>query len=116
MKDSNSKGQPEYGPRLRRREVARYLGSAEQTLARWFCEGIGPPAYRISSRAVVYDRRELDEWLKERRAASSAEAFEKAEKRERAQKNEAPAEGALPRKRKRGRPPRSTSALHSPLK
>lgn len=97
--------EPVFGPRLRRREAAIYLGLAEQTLARWFCEGTGPPAYRLSSRAVVYDRKDLDIWLAERKAASSAEAFEKAEKQERAHKSETPArvaDKALPKRR--GRP------------
>jgi predicted DNA-binding transcriptional regulator AlpA len=101
-----------FGPRLRRRDAALYLGLAEQTLARWFCEGTGPPAYRLSSRAVVYDKRDLDIWIAERKAASSAEAFEKAKKQERARAVvKAPASAALPRKR--GRPRREPGAIEA---
>jgi hypothetical protein len=107
MKNEVKVREPVFGPRMRRFDAAAYLGIAEQTLARWACEGIGPAFYRLSARAVVYDREALDAWLAERRGNSNAEIFAR---RESAQRKSEPPAGPPVQPvepapaRKRGRP------------
>jgi predicted DNA-binding transcriptional regulator AlpA len=49
-----------------RKDLARRLGIANQTLARWAVEGTGPAMYRIGRR-VMYDVAEVTAWLETRR-------------------------------------------------
>ena len=52
---------------LTRREAAKYLGVAEQTLAAWQSLGRSSlPIVRIGTRLVRYRRRDLDAWLAKR--------------------------------------------------
>ena len=54
-------------------ETARRLRLAKQTLARWRCEGRGPPLGGVGGR-VAYRTADVDAWLKSRRASSTTEA------------------------------------------
>ena len=57
-------------------ETARRLRLAKQTLARWRCEGRGPPFIRLGGIGgrVAYRTADVDAWLASRRAFSTAEA------------------------------------------
>jgi predicted DNA-binding transcriptional regulator AlpA len=59
--------------RLRTPAAADYLGYAESTLEKKRVTGEGPPFIRLG-RVIVYDTRDLDVWLAERRARSTSEA------------------------------------------
>jgi predicted DNA-binding transcriptional regulator AlpA len=58
--------------RLRTPAAADYVGYSESTLEKKRLTGKGPPFIRLG-RAVVYDTRDLDAWLAERRARSTSE-------------------------------------------
>jgi len=58
--------------RLRTAAAADYLGYAESTLEKKRITGGGPPFIRLGRR-VVYDSRDLDAWLAERRARNTSE-------------------------------------------
>jgi predicted DNA-binding transcriptional regulator AlpA len=58
--------------RLRTPAAADYLGYAESTLEKKRLSGDGPPFIRLG-RVIVYDTRDLDAWLAERRARSTSE-------------------------------------------
>jgi predicted DNA-binding transcriptional regulator AlpA len=58
--------------RLRTPAAADYLGYAESTLEKKRLTGDGPPFIRLG-RVIVYDTRDLDAWLAERRAYSTSE-------------------------------------------
>jgi predicted DNA-binding transcriptional regulator AlpA len=58
--------------RLRTPAAADYLGYAESTLEKKRLTGDGPPFIRLG-RVIVYDTRDLDSWLAERRAHSTSE-------------------------------------------
>ena len=58
--------------RLRTPAAADYLGYAESTLEKKRLTGDGPPFIRLG-RVIVYDTRDLDIWLAERRARSTSE-------------------------------------------
>lgn len=47
------------------KELAAYLGVAEQTLANWRYVGRGPRFYRVGQ-LVKYRRGDVDRWLEER--------------------------------------------------
>ena len=49
---------------LRPDEAASYLRTSERTLARWRNQRIGPPWVR-AGRAVLYRRKDLEEWLEQ---------------------------------------------------
>jgi len=53
---------PELAIRMRTTEAARYIGLAPSTLSRMRIRGDGPP-YSKGARIVVYDCRDLEEWL-----------------------------------------------------
>jgi predicted DNA-binding transcriptional regulator AlpA len=57
---------------LRARDAAAYLGLAMQTMARWRVEGRGPRFTKFGG-AVVYQLRELDQFI-ERNTHSSTSA------------------------------------------
>jgi hypothetical protein len=48
--------------RMDRKNAARYLGHAEQTLASWATMGKGPKLVKVGGR-VFYFRRDLDEFI-----------------------------------------------------
>ena len=58
--------------RLRTSAAADYLGYSESTLEKKRVTGDGPPFIRLG-RAIVYDTRDLDAWLAERRATSTSD-------------------------------------------
>lgn len=47
-------------------EVSRITGIAEQTLAKWRMDRIGPPFERISGRCIRYPVDKLEQWLASR--------------------------------------------------
>jgi predicted DNA-binding transcriptional regulator AlpA len=57
--------------RLRTPAAAKYVGYAESTLEKKRVAGDGPPFIRLG-RAIVYDTRDLDDWLASRRATSTS--------------------------------------------
>jgi predicted DNA-binding transcriptional regulator AlpA len=59
--------------RLRTPAAADYLGYSESTLEKKRLTGDGPPFIRLG-RAIVYDTRDLDRWLGERRTHSTSSA------------------------------------------
>ena len=61
--------------RLRTPAAADYLGYSESTLEKKRVTGDGPPFIRLG-RSIVYDTRDLDAWLAERRATSTSERTE----------------------------------------
>jgi hypothetical protein len=63
--------------RMRRRKAADYCGVSEGFLEKAAVTGDGPPYLRLSSRLVVYDVADLDEWLAAHRVQSTAEGFER---------------------------------------
>ncbi len=79
MSDGHKTQELVFGPRLRPRDAARYLGIAAQTLARWRCEGVGPAFHKLGGAIVAYSLEDLDRWLLERRASSNAEVFARQE-------------------------------------
>jgi predicted DNA-binding transcriptional regulator AlpA len=54
-------------------EAAEYLGFSLGTLAKWRCQGGGPPYLKITPRAVRYCPVALKAWAEERKAASTSE-------------------------------------------
>jgi hypothetical protein len=58
--------------RLRTAPAADYLGYAESTLEKKRLTGDGPPFIKLG-RVVVYDTRDLDDWLAARRATSTSD-------------------------------------------
>jgi len=59
--------------RLDAANAALYLGLSVKTLAMWRSTGTGGPAY-IKRGKIFYFRAELDAWLHEGRATSTAQA------------------------------------------
>lgn len=59
--------------RLRTPEAADYVGYAESTLEKKRLTGDGPPFIKLGG-VVVYDTRDLDAWLAERRVRSTSES------------------------------------------
>ena len=49
---------------IRRADLPRYIPVATQTLARWACEGEGPPFVKVGRRLVAYRAGDLREWLR----------------------------------------------------
>jgi predicted DNA-binding transcriptional regulator AlpA len=62
-----------YEERLRVRDAADYIGLSISTLAKWRITGFGPRYIKAGAR-VLYDRADLDEWLKARRRSNTAQA------------------------------------------
>ena len=58
---------------LRPNEAASYLRTSPRTLSRWRQMRIGPPWVR-AGRAVLYRRKDLDEWLAQNRVEPVAAA------------------------------------------
>jgi predicted DNA-binding transcriptional regulator AlpA len=58
-------------------EAADFLGLARRTLEKYRIHGGGPAFYKLGRR-VVYDTRDLDTWLQERRRRSTADVGEAA--------------------------------------
>ncbi len=54
-------------------EAAEYVGLAVQTLAKLRCTGDSPPFFKLG-RQVVYEQKDLDEWLDARRRRSTSDS------------------------------------------
>jgi len=62
------------GPELMRPpRAARYVGLSSSTLAKRRLTGDGPKFIRLSARAIGYLQSDLDQWLREKRCASTSE-------------------------------------------
>jgi hypothetical protein len=57
--------------KLRTGAAAQYVGLAPSTLAKMRVRGDGPPFSKAGARVVVYDIRDLDDWLGESRRTST---------------------------------------------
>ena len=62
-----------YNKRLRTQEAASYLGLSASTLEKKRLTGDGPPFYKFG-RAVVYDTRDLDDYLAARKRSSTSDS------------------------------------------
>jgi predicted DNA-binding transcriptional regulator AlpA len=60
--------------KLRTPEAASYCGLSARTLEKYRVSGGGPPYYKLSAHAVVYDLADLDAWLAARRCTSTSDA------------------------------------------
>jgi hypothetical protein len=60
--------------KLRAETAARFLGLAPSTLAKMRVRGDGPPFSKAGARVVVYDIRDLNEWLRRTRRTSTRPA------------------------------------------
>jgi hypothetical protein len=58
---------------LNAEEASQFIGAAVQTLARWRCEGGGPPFIRVG-RKIMYAIDDLIAWMNARRVSSTSEA------------------------------------------
>lgn len=72
-KSRTERGLDAFNAMLRPEAAAAFLGLATQTLARWRCEGNGPPFIR-AGRAILYDPGDLSAWIAANRFASTSEA------------------------------------------
>jgi predicted DNA-binding transcriptional regulator AlpA len=59
--------------KLRVPQAADYLGLSTSTLAKMRLRGDGPPYLKAGRRIVIYDLRDLEEWLGSRRRRSTSE-------------------------------------------
>lgn len=64
---------PNENRRLRVPVAAAYLGLTASTLAKWRMKGYGPVYTKAGPRIVVYDLRDLDDWLNSRRRRSTSD-------------------------------------------
>jgi len=60
-------------PKLRAPQAARYIGLSASTLAKMRLRGDGPPYAKAGPRVVVYDTRDLDAWLIQRKRRSTSD-------------------------------------------
>jgi predicted DNA-binding transcriptional regulator AlpA len=60
--------------KLRAPDAATYIGLSTSTLAKMRLRGDGPAYAKAGPRIVVYDLRDLDDWLSSRRRFSTSEA------------------------------------------
>lgn len=60
------------GRKLRPHEAATFLGMSTSTLAKWRVYGIGPAFSRLSRGLVVYDGRDLEAFVAERKRLSTS--------------------------------------------
>lgn len=58
--------------RLSTKEAAEYMGISERTLEKYRVVGGGPPYMKIFNR-VVYDTRDLDDWMESKRRLSTSD-------------------------------------------
>ena len=64
-------------PKYRPPAAGEYLGGvATSTLAKWRIAGTGPRYSKLGPRLIVYDERDLDEWLDARKRNSTSETIE----------------------------------------
>ena len=53
--------------------AADFLCYTVRALQNWRCRGGGPKFIKVSSRSVRYCRRDLNEWIEERKISSTAQ-------------------------------------------
>lgn len=58
--------------RLSTKEAAEYMGISERTLEKYRVAGGGPPYMKIFNR-VVYDTKDLDDWMESKRRLSTSD-------------------------------------------
>ena len=58
---------------VRTRQAAERIGLSPRTLERYRVVGGGPPYHKAGPRLVLYDVDELDQWLGDKRFASTSE-------------------------------------------
>jgi len=58
---------------LRAPQAARYVGLSASTLAKMRLRGDGPPYAKAGPRVVIYDVRDLDAWLTQRKRRSTSD-------------------------------------------
>lgn len=90
-----------FGPHLRTPEMQAYTGIPRQTWAKLRCVGGGPAFIKVGA-TVIYDRRDVDAWLAQRKAGSCAQVFEQRASAQR--KVAAVAAPDVPHVKRRGRP------------
>jgi predicted DNA-binding transcriptional regulator AlpA len=61
---------------LRAPAAAAYIGLSASTLAKMRLRGDGPAYAKAGPRIVVYDLRDLDEWIRSRRRHSTSEVID----------------------------------------
>jgi hypothetical protein len=54
----------EHPKKMRPKHAARFIGIAMSTLARMRARGDGPMFSKPTSRIIVYDREEIEKWLR----------------------------------------------------
>ena len=59
--------------KMRAAEASHYLRMSVSKLARLRINGDGPPYAKIGTRVVIYDKQDLDAWLKGQLCRSTAE-------------------------------------------
>jgi Helix-turn-helix domain len=67
-----NRDEPDRSVRFNAEQAAAYLGLAKATLAKLRCRGGGAPYCKLGRR-VVYDRRELDQWLRSKQRVSTTD-------------------------------------------
>ena len=58
---------------LNERQAASFLNFTARALQTWRQKGDGPPFVRVSSRAIRYRQRDLNQWAEERLKSSTSE-------------------------------------------
>lgn len=61
---------------LRAPAAAAYIGLSASTLAKMRLRGDGPAYAKAGPRIVVYDLRDLDEWIRSKRRHSTSEVID----------------------------------------
>jgi hypothetical protein len=60
--------------RLRTPAAAEYVGLAASTLEKFRLTGLGPAYYKSGPKIVVYEVKDLDDWLRSRRHMSTSDS------------------------------------------
>lgn len=58
---------------IREEQLAPQLGKSPKTLRNWRVMGFGPPFLKVG-KAVMYDRRDVDDWLRAQRRYSTSQS------------------------------------------
>jgi hypothetical protein len=67
--------QPDYFDRLMdEKAAADYLCYSVRALQNWRCRGGGPMFVKVSGRSIRYTRRDLQQWIAEKRVANTSQA------------------------------------------
>lgn len=58
---------------MNEKEAAGILCYSVRALQNWRCRGGGPKFIKVSSRSIRYQRRDLNEWIEERKISNTAQ-------------------------------------------